>query len=46
MSINSGGTLAYVSDYTLGYVFAIDTALDTVVASINVGGTPYGIAAT
>jgi YVTN family beta-propeller protein len=40
IAVNPAGTFAYTANLTAGTVSVIDTAIDTVTATINTGGTP------
>ncbi|MFO7400720.1 MAG: hypothetical protein C0P63_015225, partial [Actinomycetales bacterium] len=41
-----GGTRAYVTDFGAGTVSVIDTATNTVIATVPVGTQPFGVAVT
>ena len=45
VSISPDNTRAYVSSSSDGYVHVINTATRTRIASINIGGSPFGISA-
>jgi len=44
VAVNPGGTLAYVANLGSSNVSVIDTASNTVIATVPVGNEPYGIA--
>ena len=46
MAITPDGTRAYVTNHGLGSVSVIDTASNTVVATVGVGDGPEGVAVT
>jgi YVTN family beta-propeller protein len=46
VAVAPDGKMIYVSTGRFGKVFAIDTATDKVIGSVDVGGRPWGIAIT
>jgi len=46
VAVNPAGTKAYVANSDYNTVSVIDTATNTVTATVNVGSSPYGVSVT